>query len=68
MKTPKPTATINIPVRFVGRRVQPISPARMNDQLTNSPSAIAMAGCASWSLAAMIATAIPPATSAAGPK
>ena len=36
MNTPKPTATISVPVRFCGRRVQPIRPAKMNDQLTNS--------------------------------
>jgi hypothetical protein len=40
----------------------------MKDQLTKSASAIATQGCCSWSLVAASAAAIPPATSAAGPK
>jgi hypothetical protein len=39
-RTPKPTATISIPMRFSGRRVQPIRPATTNDRLTNSASEI----------------------------
>ena len=43
-RTPNPTATISIPVRFPGRRVQPISPATTNDMLTKSASAIVKPG------------------------
>ncbi len=65
---PKPTATINTPVRFAGRRVQPISPARTNDMLTKRASAIVKPGCSSWSLVRVSATPAAPAAIAAGPK
>src|SRR5207253_2797534 len=66
--TPKPTATINMPVRLAGRRVQPTSPAQTNDRLTNSTSAVVRPGFWSWLLVNVSATEIAAATSAAGPK
>ena len=66
--TPNPTSTISFPVRFCGRRDQPINPATTNEPLTNSSSAVDSAGCFSWSLVSVSATAIAPAINATGPR